>query len=68
MTKKYRHFLESNFVGVNRLFILIYSNEDEKAKRYKAKRYYLPKGIIKDYNVIMNGNNFYDQPIGSDIK
>ena len=35
---------------------------------YKTRRYYLSKGIIKDYNVIINGNNFYDQPIDSDKK
>ena len=35
---------------------------------YKAKRYYLPKGIIKNYNVIINGETFFDQPIDSDIK
>ena len=29
---------------------------------------YLPKGIIKNYNVIINGENFYDQLIDSDIK
>ena len=28
----------------------------------------LPKCIIKDYNVIINGKNFYDQAIDSDIK
>ena len=28
----------------------------------------LPKGIIVNYNVISNGNNFYDQAIDSDIK
>ena len=26
------------FFGVNRLFILIYSNEDDNSKRFKAKR------------------------------
>ena len=30
--------------------------------------YHLPKGIIKDYNVIINGKNFYDQVIDSDIR
>ena len=65
---EYRYFLESNFVGVNRLFVLVYSNEDADSKRFKAKRYYLPKGIIKIYNVIINGKNFYDQAIDSDIK
>ena len=28
----------------------------------------LSNGIIKNYNVIINGNNFYDQSIDSDIK
>ena len=36
-----RYFLESNFFGVNRLFILVYSNQND-AKRFKAKSYYLP--------------------------
>ena len=42
--------LRINFVGVNRLLVLIYSNEDNNAKTYKVQRYYLPKGIIKNYN------------------
>ena len=53
-TNKFRYFLESNFVGVNTLFVLVYSNHDNNVKRFKAKRYYLPKGIIKKYNVIIN--------------
>ena len=67
-TIKYRYFLESNFVGVNRLFLLVYTNADGNAKSYKARRYYLPKNNIKSYYVIINGNNFYDKPIDSDTK
>ena len=37
-------------------------------KRYKSQRYYLPKGVTENYNAIINGKNFYDQPIDSDIK
>ena len=44
---EYRYFLESNFVGVFRSFVLVYSNQDGSAKRFKTQRYYLPKGIIK---------------------
>ena len=40
-TNEYKHFLKSNFVGVIRLFVFIYSNEDNKTNRYKAQRYYL---------------------------
>ena len=39
---------ESNFVGVNWFFNLIYVNDGENTKRVKAKRYYLPKRIIKN--------------------
>ena len=41
-----RYLLESNFVGIKRLFVLLYSNQDDNAKRFKARRNYLPKGII----------------------
>ena len=33
-----------------------------------VQRYYLPTAVIKNYNVIINGKNFYDQPIDSYIK
>ena len=46
-TNKYRYFLESNFVGVNRLFALIYLNRNNDVKRFNAQKYYLPKGVIK---------------------
>ena len=53
-TNKYRYFLEPNFVGVNRMFLLVYSNENYNAKRFKTRKYYLLKGIVKNYNVIIN--------------
>ena len=33
-----------------------------------TKKYYLLKDIIENYNVIINGKNFYEWPIDSDIK
>ena len=50
------------------MFVLVYSNQVADSKRFNAKSYYLLKGIIKNYNVIMNGKNFYDQAIDYDIK
>ena len=35
---------------------------------FKSRIYFLPKGIIKNYNVIIYGKNFDDQLIDSDIK
>ena len=40
--------LYQTFVGANRLFALSYSYADGHAKRYKSRRYYLPKGVIKN--------------------
>ena len=59
-TNEYKYFLESNFVGVNRLFVLVYSNQNNDSKRFQIRRYYLPKGIIDYYNVVINGKSFYD--------
>ena len=53
---------------VNRLFVLVYSNEDADSKIFKTKKYYQPKGMIKYYSVIINGKNFYDQAIDSYMK
>ena len=66
-TNEYRYFLESNFVGVNKLFVLIYSNHDYDAKRYKARWYDVPKGFIKNSNVAINGENFYDQSLNNNL-
>ena len=67
-TNEFRYFLESNFVRVNRLFVLVYTNKDGNAKRFNAGKCYLPKGIIDNYNVTINEKNFYDQAIDSDIE
>ena len=44
-TNEYRYFLESNFIGVNRLFVLVYSKEDADSKRFKAKRCFLCEDV-----------------------
>ena len=47
---------------------MIYTNQDDNVKRFNAKKYYLPKSIIKNYNATINGKTFYNQLINSDIK
>ena len=66
-TNEYWYFLESNFVGVNRSFLLVYSNQRNHSKGYSAKKYYLPKGTIKYYKTIINGKKVYEKPTDSDI-
>ena len=57
MTNKIRGFLESKFVGVGRLSVLVYTNPGNSDNRSNAQKYYLTKVIIKSYNVIIYGKN-----------
>ena len=41
------------------MFGLVYLNYNDNATRFKVWRHYLPKDIIKDYNVIINGKKIY---------
>ena len=50
--------------GVNRLFILIFENETQPTSH---KRYYFPTRKIKTYNVMVNGQNIFDQPVRNDL-
>ena len=54
------HLIEPSFQGVNRLFILAFENDDD---RTSSDEYYLPTVEIKEYNIMINGENFFDQPI-----
>ena len=54
------HLVEPSFQGVNRLFVLAFENDDH---RTSDDRYYLPTVEIKDYTVMINGENFFDKPI-----
>ena len=53
------HLVEPSFQGVNRLFVLAFENDD----RTSDDQYYLPTVEIKDYNIVINGENVFDQPI-----
>ena len=36
----------------------VYLNRNNDVERFKTRRYYLSKGIIVNYNVIINGKTF----------
>ena len=57
------HLIEPSFQGVNRRFVLAFGND---AQRISKKRYYIPNVEIKDYNVMIDGKNFFDQPAKDD--
>ena len=54
------YLIEPSFQGVNGLFILAFENDIQRTSHLN---YYLPNVEIKDYNITINGENFFDQPI-----
>ena len=57
------YLIEPNFQGVNRLFVLAFQDD---AQRTSNKRFCIPNIEIKDYNVMIDGKNFFDQPVKND--
>ena len=60
--------LDPSFQGVNRLFVMAYNSADDQPTRNGQQKYYFPIIDLEKYNVIIDGRNFYDNPIESDIE
>ena len=52
--------IDPTFTNVNRLFVLAYQNTDD---RKSFSQFYLPKIMVKDYNVIIDQLAFFDLSI-----
>ena len=67
--KNVYELLNASFQGVRRLFVLAYvvATNDEAGIKDNRK-YFLPRGEINNDNVLIDGRNFYDQPINGLIK
>ena len=55
--------IEPSFQGVNRLFVLAFEDDGQ---RISNRRHYIPDVEIKDYNVMIDGKNFFEQPVKND--
>ena len=63
--------LDASFQGVNRLFVLAFDNTengDKKIERDSHRKYFLPRVDMTNYNELIDGKNFYDQPINDQSK
>ena len=61
--------LSASFQGVKILFVLAYdATDDNEAGIKDNKKYFLQRAEIENYNVLIDGRNFYDQPINDLIK
>ena len=52
--------IDLTFTNVNRLFVLAYQTTDD---RQSYDEFFLPKVMVKDYNVIIDKLAFFDLPI-----
>ena len=61
------YLIDPTFTSVNKLFVLsfkrIEENNVKKDYRDSFSHYYVPKGQIKDFNVLINGESFFDLPV-----
>ena len=52
------------------MFVLAYNNKegDNNVSTDSFKRYFLPRVKTKNYNIEIDGKDFYDQPINHSVK
>ena len=58
------YLIDPSFQGLYRLFVLSF---EDGAQRTRYKRYYLPTVEMKNYIVMINEQNFFDQPVRSNL-
>ena len=56
--------INPSFQEVNRIVVLLLTNTDGKVK---YTRYYLPLVEVKDYNIMIDGRNFFHQPVNNNL-
>ena len=68
--KYIRELHDSSYQGVKSLFVLAYDNtaSNDQVSIDSFKKYFLPRVKIENYNIEIDGKNFYDQPINDSIK
>ena len=59
------YFIDPNFQGVNILFVLSF---EDSAQGTSHKQCFLSTTKIKDYNVVIDGQNFFDLPVKNDLR
>ena len=57
------YLIDPTFTNVNRLFVLSFARDNAGDKRDSFSHYYAPNLEIKDFNVLIDGKNFFDLPV-----
>ena len=63
-----REQLDASIQGVNRLFVFPYMRGANFTTENSYNKYFLPRLKIDNYNIEIDGRNFYDQAINDSIK
>ena len=59
------YLTDPSFQDINRIFVLSFENTTDRTVHTKS---YLPTVEIKDDNVVVDGQNFSDQPVKTDLR
>ena len=54
------YLIDPTFMNVNRLFVLSFPRNNNTDSRYSFSNYYVPKVEINDFNVLIDGQSFFD--------
>ena len=54
------YLIDTIFTNVNRLFVLSFPRNNNTDNRYSYSNYYVPKVEINDFNILIDGNSFFD--------
>ena len=63
-----RERLDASFEGVNKLFVLAYASGNNVTDENSYRRYFLPRHKMENYNIKIDGRNFYDESINDLIR
>ena len=67
--KYIRESLDPSYRGVKRLFVFAYDESDDNRVTVNShQQYLLPRVQIENYNIEIDGRNFYDQPVNDLIR
>ena len=61
-TNQLNHLIDPTFSRVNRLFVLLFENEEDRTSFLK---YFVPKVEIKHFNVLIDENSSSDVPVNN---
>ena len=57
------YLIDPTFKNINRLFVLLFSRNNNTDSRYSYSNYYAPKVEINGFNVLIGGKKIFDLPV-----